>query len=303
MKSKFVYVIILNWNHYDDTAECIESVKKNNYDNFRILVVDNNSSDDSVKRLRENFPEIEIIQNSQNLGFAGGNNVGMRYALTQGADYLLILNNDVTIDKNCIAELVRFAQEIEDVGMLAPKVYYYDYPKTINSLGTSIDWLRLKPKLSYCGKQDKGQFNNNREVDILVGCAIMVKKETLERIGLIDEKFFIFHEEADWCLRNIKSGFKNMVVPLAVAYHKASKTMRKFSAATAYYSIRNFLYLAHKNASFMNRIKTIAGLCFLVCKNMVILLFKPDTRILTKAFLLGTCDYFRGDMGKCKRFF
>ncbi len=297
-----VYAIILNWNAPQDTIECIESVKKSNYENLSIVLVDNGSRDDSVLVLRKHFPDLDIIENTQNAGFAEGNNIGMRYAMEKEADYFFILNNDVTLAQDCIEKLVKSAESLNYAGMLAPKVCYYDQPDMINSLGTSMDWLRLRPYLGFCGQKDKGQFNDKTiDAQILVGCAIFVKKDTLNRIGLIDKKFFIFHEEADWCLRNIKSGFKNVVIPQAAVYHKASKTMRKFSNLTTYYSIRNFLYLAHKNASLVNKAKTAIGLCFLIFKNVLLLTLTKEMRKPSKAFLLGALDYFKGDMGKCKR--
>jgi GT2 family glycosyltransferase len=225
----------------------------------------------------------------------------MRYVLQKGADYIFILNNDVVLGVACLSELIGVAEGRLEAGMLAPKVYYYDEPQAINSFGTAIDWFRLRPYLGYCGQKDNGQFTGIRYVDILVGCALLVKKETLNRIGLIDERFFIFHEEADWCLRNIKSGFKNVTVGKAIAYHKASRTMRNFTALTTYYSIRNFLYLAHKNASFVNRIKTFFGCSFLIFKNILLLIFNSRAQRNPKAFLLGILDYLRADMGICKR--
>ena len=297
-----VYLLVLSWNMHKDTIECIESLNKLKYENYKILIIDNASSDDSVKILRERFPSVEVIQNSENLGFAEGNNVGMRYALSEGADYVFILNNDLTLDEDSLSQLIDAAQNMPLVGMLAPKVYYYDYPKIINSLGTSMNWFKLRPYLSFCGQEDNGQFTQIREVQILVGCALLVKKETIERIGLIDKDFFIFHEEADWCLRNLKSGYKNVVVPSAMAYHKASLTMKNFSSLTNYYNIRNFLYLTKKNASLLNKIKVISGLCFLVCKNILFLLSVSQKK-LAYSFFSGVIDYFKGNMGRCKRTF
>ncbi len=296
-----VYIIILNWNMAKDTIECVESVKNLNYNNYNILIIDNGSSDNSSQVLKDRFRECEFIQNTDNLGFAEGNNVGMRHALSKGADYVLILNNDVVVEKDCLDQLVKIAQEHKKAGMLAPKVYYYSDRDIINSLGTSIDWFRLRPYSSFCGNKDGGQFDYLGEADILVGCAIFVKKETIEKIGLMDENFFIFHEEADWCLRNIKSGLKNIVVPKAIAYHKASKTMKNFSALTTYYSIRNFLYLAHKNATFIDKIKTGIGLLYLICKNIMSFVFNGKPRRKARAFLSGVVDYYKGNMGKCKR--
>ena len=296
-----VYIIVLNWNMADDSVECIDSLKKLNYDNFQILLIDNGSSDESVTIFKKRFPGIEMIQNKENEGYAGGNNIAMKHAIAKGADYIFIVNNDVILDSNCVNELIDAAKEKKEGGIFAPKVYYYDHPKTINSLGTSMDWFRLRPYLGFCGQEDKGQFDQIRKTEILVGCALLVKKETIEKIGLIDEKFFLFHEEADWCLRIIRRGFKNFVIPKAVAYHKVSITAKKIPSLVSYYNIRNFLYLAYKNASSFNRVKVMLGLSYLICKNIVFLIFNPASRNISKAFLFGVLDYFMGQMGKCKR--
>lgn len=299
-----VFIIILNWNKPEDTLECLLSCKNINYENYEIIVVDNHSSDDSVSKIKSSFPQIRIIENSENLGYAGGNNVGMRYALEQGADYVLLLNNDVIVDKKVLSELIRIAQSSPQAGMLAPKVLYYDDRDVINSLGTSMDWLRLRPYLGACNQKDAESFNQVEKKDILLGCALLIHKTTIQRIGMLDEKFFIFHEEADWCFRNLKSGFINLVVPSAVIYHKASKTMREFSCLTHYYSIRNFLYLTTRNALWHQWLKTRIGLFYLILKHLRMMFLCGEKEVsMARAFFFGIIDYYLFKMGKCERTF
>ncbi|MFZ5803163.1 MAG: glycosyltransferase family 2 protein [Candidatus Omnitrophota bacterium] len=299
-----VVVVVLNWNMPADTIECIESCRQLHYDAYEIVLVDNHSEDDSVKQFRARFPDLTIIENPENLGYAGGNNVGLRYGLERGAEYVFLLNNDITLERECLSRLVAAAGKYPDAGILAPKVLYYDDRTTINSLGTSMDWLRLRPYLGECNTRDDGRFSSVLEKDILVGCALLLWRSMLEKVGLIDERFFIFHEEADWCLRSLKNGFRNLVVPEAVIYHKASKTMRKFSTVTNYYSIRNFLYFTRKNATPMNWIKTRIGLAYLVFKNLFLFVVGvAEQRRMQKAFFLGLWDYACGRMGKCRRTF
>ncbi len=297
-----VYLLVLNWNMPDDTIECLRSLQAQDYDNFTIVLIDNASEDDSVKVLSAEFPDIRIIVNKQNLGFAEGNNIGIRYAIENNADYIFILNNDLTLKEDCLRRLIAAGEKTPKSGMLAPKVYYYDDPKVINSLGTSIDWFRLRPHLSFCNQIDKGQFKENRDAQILVGCALMIKKRVVEKIGMLDKDFFMLHEEADWCLRSLKAGYRNIVIPEAVAFHKASKTMKKFLTPAIYYSIRNFLYLSYKNAPLVGRLKVFLGLVYLVFKNAILLMSK-NLQKNSIAFFCGIFDYLKKDMGKCQRSF
>ncbi|MFA5336854.1 MAG: glycosyltransferase family 2 protein, partial [Candidatus Omnitrophota bacterium] len=239
-----VYIVILNWNNCRDTKECLVSIKKIKYANFHTILVDNASVDNSVQMVKEEFPEVELIINQKNLGFAQGNNIGIKLALERKADYIFILNNDTVVTENVIDNLVNFAQIYGASTILAPKVYYYDKPKVINSLGTTLNWFRLRPNLEYCQQNDDGQFAESRKAQVLIGCALLFSASLIKKIGLFDESFYILHEDADLCLRNIKNKGVNITVPSAFIYHKSSAKLKTLPALTSYYSIRNFLYLA-----------------------------------------------------------
>lgn len=297
-----VSVNILNWNRAQDTIECVESCQKIRYDRYEILIIDNHSTDNSVQIFRKHFPRVSIIQNNDNLGYAGGNNVGIRHALAEGADYVLILNNDTVVEPDVLEKLVHAMKNNQAAGIAAPKVLYYDDRKTINSLGTFTNWLRLRPYLGHCNQPDNSGFPEVMKKDILVGCALLVSKETIKRIGLLDENFFLLHEEADWCYRNLKSSFENIVVPGTVIYHKVSQTTKGFPESTHYYSNRNFLYMAHRNASAGNLVKVYIGLCYLILKHTVLSLsFHETNRKTAQAFFFGVYDFFSRKMGKCQR--
>lgn len=298
-----VFLIILNWNQCEDTIECIKSCERLNYKNFEILVLDNASEEGSVESIRSRFPDVGMIRNTQNLGYAKGNNVGIKYALDKGADYVFILNSDTTLDENVLHELIKAARSVGNPAILAPKVYYYDRRNVINSMGTTINWFRLRPNLDLCGQEDNGRFGEIRQKDILVGCALLINKMTFEKIGFFDEKFFAFHEDADLSLRNMKYGGKNLVVPKAIVYHKVSGSVKNCQPLVSYYTIRNFLYLAKKNASSSNKIKMFFGLQFLIVKNALISLFGGGRKAKSLAFFCGIVDYFAGKMGRTKRVF
>jgi len=299
-----VVLVILNWNKPDDTIECLESCQRIDYPNFETLLVDNHSSDDSVARIRARFPKLTVLENADNLGYAGGNNAGIRAALTMGADLVFILNNDVTVHPKALTELVRVFKKEPDAGIVAPKVLYYDDHATINSLGTSMDWLKLRPKMGHYHEKDSASYPDVMPMQVLLGAALMLSRGMLAKVGLLDEKFFIFHEEADWCFRSLRAGYRNLTASQAVIYHKESKTMRDFSVLTHYYSTRNFLYFVRKNASASQWLETRVGLLYLSAKHAAKRL-SPDARErrMASAYFCGIWDYMAGHMGKCQRGF
>lgn len=297
-----VCLVVLNWNKPDDTLECLESCLATRYPAAETLLVDNASGDDSVARVRARFPGLTVLTNASNLGYAGGNNVGIRAALERGADYVFLLNNDVTIEPDCVEKLVEAAALFPDNGFLAPKVLFYDDRTRVNSMGTRMDWLRLRPLRGEYGQLDPGPQAGILERPILLGAALFIPRATLEQLGLIDEKFFIFHEEADWCLRAWRAGLRNRTVASAAVYHKESRTMRAFSVLTHYYSSRNFLYFAKKNAAPLDWCKTRVGLLYLTLKHAVMAV-RPSGRAMARAYFAGLADYFMGRMGKCQRNF
>ena len=175
--------------------------------------------------------------------------------------------------------------------ILAPKVLFYDLRGVINSCGTSMDWLRLRPRIGLCGQKDAGQCER-KEAVILPGSALFFKKDLWENAGVFDEDFFLIHEDAELCLRNRRRGFKNLLVPEAVVYHKVSRTLSRFPFLTEYYSIRNFLRLAELQASFFQRVLTAAGLSFLCFRNLLALPFaSPVKKQQLKGFFEGVAHY------------
>ena len=182
-----VAIIILNWNGLKDTIECLESVKKIDYPNYEIIVVDNASVDGSPEKLKELFPDITLIRNKENLGYAGGNNVGIRYALKNNAEYIFVLNNDtVVVDKDILKILVKTANLYPDAGVFGPKICLYDEPNKIGFSPTYWD----KRKCTFILKKYY-DYDEVVEIDDIRGCAIFFKREVVEKIGLFDSKFFL----------------------------------------------------------------------------------------------------------------
>lgn len=217
-----VYIIVLTWNGKKDTLECLSSLEKISYPNARILVVDNASEDGTAEEIRRIFPNTEVIVNATNLRFAGGNNAGIRRGLEAGAEYVVLLNNDTTVDPQFVTQMVAAASEDPVIGMVGPKILYYGEPQRIWFAGGKIEWW--KGWMSHIGirEVDHGQHNSVREVDFLTGCCMLVKREVIERVGMLDESYFIYGEDADWCVRGSRAGYKLQYVPSAVVWHKLS---------------------------------------------------------------------------------
>lgn len=243
-----VYFSILNWNQKDLTLECLESLAHLDYPNYRIVVVDNGSNDGEATAIRAQFPSVTVLENGRNLGFAEGNNVGIRYALSQGADYVLLLNNDTIVDPQMLKVLVRVAESDEQVAIVGPKIYYYDEPETIWSAGGILRRFGT-PVMLGVDEVDSGQHDELKEVDWISGCALLIKDSVIQQIGLIDARFFIYFEETDWCSRARRAGFKVLYVPQARMWHKIQPRRQALSPRHVYLMTRNrLLFLQNSGA-------------------------------------------------------
>jgi GT2 family glycosyltransferase len=242
MKSPQVAVIVLNWNGRDDTLACLASLSQLDYPACDTVVVDNGSSDDSVVSIRAAYPQVTLIEAGDNLGYAGGNNVGLEYAKTMDADYALLLNNDTEVAPDFLGLLVEVAEADPAIGIAGPTIYYYDQPGVVWSAGGAIDWQRGSTRMVGLDEWDEGQFGQvPRTVDFVTGCAMLVRRAMLEQVGLLDERFFVYYEEAEWCVRASRAGFKIVHVPLAHIWHKISPIAQADSPLVHYYMTRNRL--------------------------------------------------------------
>jgi len=227
MPQPLVYVVILNWNLKDDTAECVASVLRSDYSNYRVLVVDNGSSDGSEEYLRRAFPSSEFIANAVNLGFAAGNNIGIRYAVANGTDYVFLLNNDTAVDAAMLGQLVSYAESDPDAGMVAPKVLYYTERNRIWRLGERVQrWLPVPLSVGR-DQLDIGQFPKPLELDYVAFCGVLIRRSVLDKVGLLDERFFFGYEDADLCHRTRDAGYRIVCQPAARMWHKVSRSAQK----------------------------------------------------------------------------
>jgi GT2 family glycosyltransferase len=250
-----VTIIILNWNGKEDTIECLESLKHITYPNYEILLVDNGSTDGSVECFRERYPEIEIIENGENLGFAEGNNVGIQRAMDKSADYVLLLNNDTVVDPEFLGELVKVAENNEKIWIVGPKIYYYFYEgrkDVIWFAGGKILRNFGQPFHSGLHKIDKGQYDKLKNVDFISGCASLIKMEAIKQIGLLDTDYFAYFEDLDFNINVSKAGYKIVYSPNSKIWHKASSTSGFMSPMYIYFHTRNRILFVRKNSNDFN---------------------------------------------------
>ena len=238
-----VYIVILAWNSDDDIVECLDSVYHLDYPNFKVLVVDNGSTDNTLVRVRGQFPQVHTLENSRNLGFAAGNNVGIRYALTEEADYIFLLNDDTIVLPDTVSILVRHAEQDKSVGMLGPSVVsYFDHSNEF--LGAVVNWQRgLTFQIQYSP-------DGVGVADHVAGCALFVKADVARQIGLLDANYFCYFEDTDWGVRCARAGYRVVTVFSSKVYHKGTPdNMQHTSPALLYYYRRNQCLFMRKHAT------------------------------------------------------
>lgn len=263
-----VSLIVLNFNGFRDTLKCVESIKPATSSNFKIkiIVVDNASTDGSLSALKK-LDGIHLISNRENLGYSGGNNIGIKFALKSKSDYICVLNNDTIIDKNLITNLLKSPQN----AIVSPKIYFYpgsefhkdryqkiDLGKVIWFAGGFIDWNNVIGKHRGVDEVDHGQFEKEEEIDYATGACIFAKREVFEKVGFFDEKYFLYLEDMDFSLRAKKLSFRIIYQPKAVMWHKnAASAGGSGSKLQDYYITRNRLLFSFKYAKIKTKLAVL----------------------------------------------
>lgn len=253
-----VSIIVLNWNGKEDTIECIDSIVQITYPNYEIILVDNASTDGSAQYFREYYKEIKIIENRENLGFAEGNNVGIREALKQKANYILLLNNDTIVDPSFLEHLIEVGESDDSIGILSPIIYYYDDRNKIQYCGEKVNWY--KGKLTKINLVSKGVIQS----EIICGASMLIKKETIEKIGLLPTEYFMLWEDIDYSIKALKNNIKNVYVTKSKIWHKGSVSIGGISSPFRMrYTIRNRIILWKKYSSKLQFCSFLINLVFL----------------------------------------
>jgi len=261
-------VIILHYSGKENTTDCLKSlinIKLPKEVALEMVVVDNGTKPEfRINDIRENLGKnvIKIIRNKENLGFAGGNNVGISYALKNGADYVLVLNNDTVVDRNLIAELLKIAKTDESIGILAPKIYFAkgfefhknryteeDLGKVFWYAGGEMDWGNVLGHHRGVDEVDHGQYDKIMETQFASGCCMFIKKAVFDKVGLFDDKYFLYYEDADFSERVKKANYKIVYAPSVILWHKnAGSAGGSGSKLQDYYITRNRLLFGMRYA-------------------------------------------------------
>jgi GT2 family glycosyltransferase len=299
---KHIVISLLNFNGKKNTLDCLESLKNIKTDNFKltISVVDNASSEDFDLKIKSigNIPLV-FTKNNKNLGFSGGHNVSIQYAIENKADYVLILNNDTYVDKDFLINLLKVAEGDASVGILVPKIYFapgFEYHKNryVNDekgkvfwyAGGKMDWKNIIGYHRGVDEVDKGQYDKTEETKFATGCCMLIKSEVFKKTGMLDDKYFLYYEDSDLSIKAINAGFRIMYVPASIIWHKnAGSTGGSGSSLQDYYITRNRLLFGFRYAPFHSKVALF--------KESLLLLFKG--RVWQKR---GIIDFYMGKLGK-----
>lgn len=317
-----LYIVILQYNNPDDTIELLESIKDRGF--FNIVVVDNNSNKENLQKIKNYIKDgnLKLIVSENNLGYAGGNNVGIKYALNKGADYILILNNDTLIKEDDFFEkLIKLAQSDETtcsednqttcsecdrtIGIMGPLIK--EPGKTV--YGGKIRWLRSKLEHIYKQVNSELQYQSSqtrrygaRQLTVnsfyVPGSCMLIKREVIEKIGLLPEDYFLYFEDAAYCLKAQKAGYKCIVTPEIKIYHKVSKSTSKLgNPLLLRYHFRNALYFNKNLGPWWAKILVYPWSSYIIKKQITKLIIGRN-REISKQILLGVMDFYKGKMGR-----
>ncbi len=298
-----VIVIVLNWNAFEDTYHCIKSLQKIKYKNFSVILVDNNSSDGSYERLKNEFTDIDVLQSGRNGGYAYGNNYGTKVALQRGADYVIYLNNDTEVEPNFLDQIVEVFKNYENAGIVSSKILYMHNRESIYCAGGKFNKFICAGKNKFQGQEAFNHANEITEIDFAEGCCMSIKREVFKTIGFINEEYFMYFEDIDYSIRAAKK-FKIYYTPYSILYHKtgAGLTWTDFSAFYYYYFTRNRINF-YKQFSFPWQVYSIVySTSISILKTFVIYssdktkeLKKKNTKV--KAIWRGLIDGIIGKKG------
>lgn len=243
---KKVVAVVLNWNGLEDTLECLRSLSRNDYPNLEIIVVDNGSDDGSCPAIRAQFPNVVLIENGRNLGFVRGNNIGLTAGLSRGAELLLVLNNDTVLAPDCVSRLVEAIETDGRIGVVGPLMRRALRPDLIDMGGDFNFWtgevrLRHFVSLAETAPTRPTPFDPNtiQPIDYVWGCGLMVRAEVLQRVGLFDERYVAYYEDADFCMRARAAGYWTAVAVRAWMLHKIGRSGEKRFLWQTYMRLRN----------------------------------------------------------------
>lgn len=293
MDNPLVYVVILTWNHKDVTADCLQSVSAVDYPRLGAIVVDNASQDGTAEFVRRTFPHVRVVENERNLGYAAGCNVGIRYALERGADYVLLLNNDTLVQPNLVELLASWAEAHPDDAILTPLIRYADEPERVWCAGSRRRRLTLDSQDFGPGRPERVPIDHVREVDYVMGCAMFVRAETFRQIGLFDESLFFYYEDLDFSLRAQAAGYKLRYVPGSTVWHRVQASTSDAPPLRYYYKARGSVRFFRKHVRGPHWLIILPYRLGSGVKTVTRLLYRGQAQA-ARAYLQGLWDGVRG---------
>jgi GT2 family glycosyltransferase len=249
-------IVIVNWNSFDVTQNCLASLRSIDYPNYKIIVVDNGSNDSSGDKLKSEFPEIILLKNEENLGFTGGNNTGIEFALNNDLELVMLLNNDTIVTPKFATNLVTFLQQDVNIGAIQPKIMFNQEREIIWNAGSSFSKVWHLTKTIGMGEFDKGDYDTQREIPWVTGCCFLTKSSIIREIGKLDDCFFIYYEDTDWSFRIKQKGYKLIYEPSSKIYHEVGKSNDNretfgegnLSPFSHYVNVRNHIFIVRRYA-------------------------------------------------------
>jgi GT2 family glycosyltransferase len=317
MHRSSVAIVVLNWNGKADTLACLRSLTKLTYPEISLVVVDNGSVDDSVLSIRTAFPGLTVLETGANLGFAEGNNVGIRHAMAHGADYVLLLNNDTEVAPDLIEALLDAHRQFPRAGVIGPKMYYFDDPCRIWYAGGLWDEGGQCFQQRGDGERDHGQYDTAGPTEYVVGCAMFIPRGVVEHIGLLESKFFLNYEEIDFGTRATAAGYELVYAPRGRLWHKVSASFGGAeSPLKVYYTFRNRLLWAHRHLGWRRRLRVASRVAAVLTRQFLqpllqlrLMVTEPRrylwqvrgafTSPVSLAVAMGVRDYWRSSFGAC----
>ena len=292
MRAK-VGIVLVNYNGLKFQQQCLDTLKKISYDNYEIIVVDNGSTDGSVEVVKENFKDVVILETGKNNGFARGCNIGIKYAIDNACEYILLLNNDTEVDKEFLSNMMDVAEK-DSKNIVTCKMYYYNPSDIIWSAGGAIKWNKGITYHFGEDKPDTYETEKGKYVEFTPGCCILAYKDAFKDIGYLDEKYFMYYEDTDFCVRAKLNNYKIWYEPTSKLYHKVSSSSGgEYSKLSVYYQNRNRLYFINKH--IRNKFYPLAYFYltrFIKCIQYII-----KGRIdLIKVTYKAVKDYYKGNM-------
>lgn len=288
-------IILVNHRRATDTIECVRSLRQSTYKGFELIIVDNGSGDESIDQLRRECPEARLIVNESNMGFAEGNNAGIREST--GSEFILLLNNDTIVDPAALSALVQTLKNDPAAAIVGAKIYYFDRPNVLWFAGGHFNQHSTFGGHDGLNEEDCGAYDTLRPCDFVTGCCLLFRRQLVNRVGLLERSYFAYLEDVEFCIRTRAASYLVMYQPQAKIYHKVSSTSSWDSPVYIYFNLRNKIVFLRRNSSVTRWLPHLPHLIYFYVRQFVRLMFKWHDAQGTRAAWLGLRDGLRNTTG------